>query len=69
MTQLDPRDKEVFYAKGYCLSVLLKYEEALDSYNKAIELDPVFVQALLGQWEDMRTHWSTSIESWNFGSL
>lgn len=44
-TEDNPKDAEGWYAKGYNLARLGKYNEAIKAYDEAISLDPEYVNA------------------------
>ena len=44
-----PDSKEALYNKGVVLRKLNRHDEALDSFNKSLELDNNFVPGLLGK--------------------
>ena len=41
----------LWYFKGYCLSGLSKYKEAIECYDKALELEPDYPEAIEGKKE------------------
>ena len=43
--ELDPKNVEAYYGRGFAYDELKKYPEAIADYTKAIELDPKYVDA------------------------
>jgi tetratricopeptide (TPR) repeat protein len=44
--EIEPNNKYVLDSKGYTLINLDKYEEAIEYFNKALSIDPEYVDAL-----------------------
>ena len=42
---IDPYFKEAYYNKGFICYNLKQYDEAIESFNKVIEIDPEFYAA------------------------
>ena len=49
LSNLDPNYLNSYFKKGLALINLKKYEDAIESYNRAIELDPNFKEAYLNK--------------------
>ena len=47
--KINPKSKEAYYNKGISLLVLEKPRSALECFEKAVQLDPNYASALIGQ--------------------
>ncbi|ASX27820.1 hypothetical protein BA173_02930 [Rickettsia sp. MEAM1 (Bemisia tabaci)] len=47
--KIDSKDEDAFYAKGYALNKLMRCEEAVKAFDKAIRIDPNYYKTYYGR--------------------